>query len=72
MSNFNVGTRVDLDYTSSKGEIIRVVGTIVEPSKNINTATHFAVQLDVPRVRKDSPRPQAFITIAKTAVLVPA
>lgn len=73
MISFNIGDRVDFNYTSaSQNEVIRVIGTIVSPSKNVNTSTHFAVELDNPRVRKDSPRPQKFITIAKATVLQPA
>lgn len=70
MMTFEPGDRVDFEYTSaSQNEVIRVIGTIVPPSKNINTSTHFAVELDSPRVRKDSPRPQKFITVPKAQVL---
>lgn len=60
---------VDFDYTTDKGETIRVKGEVVENRSSMKgDHDHFTVLLDTPLVKPDRHRPQTHIMVKRNKV----
>lgn len=59
---------VSFDYTTSKGEVIKVYGEVVPNRKGLGE-DHITVKLEVPIVKPEQHRPQEYLVAPRSKVV---